>query len=151
MDNFSNDFMNLAILEAQKAFELDEVPVGAIITKNGELVAVGHNSVINDKSISSHAEIVAINNASKILNNYRLVDCDLYVTLEPCHMCAKAIIDARINHLYFGCFEPKSGAIQSIDNFFNKKFLNHQTNFSGGIKEEECKLLLTSFFQRKRK
>ena len=112
--------MHLALQQAMKAYQLDEVPVGAIIVKNNIVIGEGCNQVIANNSVSSHAEINAINNASKYLKNYRLVDCDIYVTLEPCHMCAKAIVDARIKNLYFGAAEPKSGAIISVDNFFKK-------------------------------
>ena len=111
----------------------------------------GHNKVIKDQSVSSHAEINAIKAASIALRNYRLVDCDMYVTLEPCHMCAKAIIDARIKHLYFGCSEPKSGAIESVDQFFKRDFLNHRTRFTGGICDHESEALLKKFFVEKRK
>ena len=97
-----------------------------------------------------HAEIIAINNASKALNNYRLTDCDIYVTLEPCHMCAKAIVDARISNLYFGALEPKTGAVQSIDKFLDKTHLNHNVSYQGGYLEESCSAILKEFFQLRR-
>lgn len=145
------DFMSIALDEARKAFFLNEVPVGAVIVQDGVCIAKGHNLVIADQSVSSHAEIIAIQLASIALKNYRLIDCDLYVTLEPCHMCAKAIVDARIKHLYFGCSEPKSGAIESVDRFLNKDFLNHTTKFTGGICAQESAELLKKFFFDKRK
>ena len=96
-----DDFMQLAVIEAKKALALNEVPVGAIVIKENKVMGAGFNSVIRDHTITAHAEINAINAACKLINNYRLVNCDLYVTLEPCHMCAKAIVDARIDNVYF--------------------------------------------------
>jgi len=143
-------FMSLALEEAIKAQEIDEVPVGAIIVKDNKVIGRGFNSVINDNSVSSHAEIKAINQASQHLNNYRLIDCDIFVTLEPCHMCAKAILDARINFLYFGAREPKTGAIESIDSFFQRDDLNHTVLFNGGYLQNESSKLLKAFFQNRR-
>lgn len=136
---------------AALALEIDEVPIGAVVVKDGEVVGRGFNKVIKNQSVSSHAEIIAINNASRKLGNYRLNNCDLFVTIEPCHMCAKAIVDARINHLYFGSSEPKTGSIQSIDNFLQKQHLNHEVNFSGGILSDQCAKLIKNFFVSKRK
>ena len=116
--------MQLAVMEAKKALALNEVPVGAIVIKENKVIGAGFNSVIRDHSVTAHAEINAINTACKMINNYRLVNCDLYVTLEPCHMCAKAIVDARIDNVYFAAFEPKTGSIVSIDNFFDKVMVN---------------------------
>ena len=139
--------MNMAKL----AFENDEVPVGAIVVYNGEIIGRGFNQVIKKHSVSSHAEINAINQASQYMQNYRLKGCDIYVTLEPCHMCAKAIIDARIKSLYFGAHEPKTGAIESIDQFLFRDHLNHKVVFSGGHLHEQSSDLLRKFFQSKRK
>ena len=110
-------FMRLALEEANKSLIINEVPVGSIVVMNNEVVGSGHNAVISNNDISSHAEIIAIRNASKNLNNYRLNQAIIYTTLEPCHMCAKAIVDARLRNLYFATPEPKSGAIISIDSF----------------------------------
>ena len=148
--NFINDFMLEAINMAKLAFENDEVPVGAIIVNNGEIIGRGFNQVIEKHSISSHAEINAINQASQLIENYRLKGCDIYVTLEPCHMCAKAIVDARLNSLYFGAYEPKTGAIESIDQFLERDDINHNVIFSGGHMKEECSELLKQFFKSKR-
>ena len=145
-----NNYMMLALSLAETAFEQDEVPVGAVIVKNGKVIGKGFNQVIKENSIASHAEINAIYQASQTLKNYRLNNCDLFVTLEPCHMCAKAIVDARINHLYFGAREPKTGAVESIDKFLNRDHLNHQVAFSGGHMEEESSNLIKKFFQSKR-
>ena len=139
-----------AINLAKIAFQKSEVPVGAIIVKNGEIIGEGFNQVISTNSVASHAEINAINDASETLKNYRLNDCDLYVTLEPCHMCAKAIVDARMNHVYFAAREPKTGALESIDKFFDKSHLNHTVNFSGGYLEGESSKLLKEFFYSRR-
>ncbi len=148
---YSENLMKSALNQAEIAFKNDEVPVGAIIVKDKKIIGRGFNQVINTNSVSSHAEINAINNASKVLNNFRLNNCQIYVTLEPCHMCAKAIIDARLDFLYFGALEPKTGAIKSIDEFFDRKDLNHKVGYSGGYMEEESSQLLKKFFQSKRK
>jgi len=121
------------------------------VVKDNQVIGAGFNTVIRDQSVTAHAEINAINAAGKAIDNYRLVDCDLYVTLEPCHMCAKAIVDARINSLYFGANEYKTGAINSIDQFFDRNHLNHKVLYSGGHLQEESLYLLRKFFQSKRK
>jgi len=148
---FHEPFMNEALRMAQKAFQHDEVPVGTIVVQNGEIIGRGFNQVITKNSVSSHAEINAINQASQLIKNYRLKGCDIYVTLEPCHMCAKAIVDARINTLYFGAHEPKTGAIESIDQFLNRDHLNHKVLFSGGHLRESSAELLRKFFRLKRR
>jgi len=148
---YSDFYMSEALSMAEIAFEADEVPVGAIVVKDGIVIGTGFNKVITNSSVSSHAEILAINNASKILKNYRLNNCEIYVTLEPCHMCAKAIVDSRIDYLYFGANEPKTGAIESIDQFLDRDDLNHKVIFSGGHMQEQSSDLLRKFFQSKRK
>ena len=150
LDPDINYFMSEALNMADLAFRNNEVPVGAIIVKEGKIIGKGFNQVIQHHSVSSHAEINAINDASQAIQNYRLNNCDIYVTLEPCHMCAKAIIDARINYLYFGAAEPKTGAIQSIDRFFVREDLNHKVKYSGGHLAELSAELLRRFFQNKR-
>ena len=140
-----------AIDMAKLAFDNDEVPVGAIVVKRGKIIGRGFNQVKTKNSVSSHAEINAINEASQHIKNYRLIGCDIYVTLEPCHMCAKAIIDARIDSLYFGAHEPKTGAITSIDQLLDKDHLNHKVLFSGGYLHEQSSDLLRKFFKSKRK
>ena len=143
-------FMALAIELAETAFKENEVPVGAIIVKDGMIIGKGFNQVISTNSVSSHAEIIAINNASQAINNYRLNECEIYVTLEPCHMCAKAIVDARIKNLYFAAPEPKTGSIISVDNFLDKKFLNHKVHYENGILQQKSTELLRNFFASKR-
>ena len=140
-----------AIEMAKLAFDNDEVPVGAVVVKRGKIIGRGFNQVKAKSSVSSHAEINAINEASQYIKNYRLIGCDIYVTLEPCHMCAKAIIDARIDSLYFGAHEPKTGAITSIDQFLGRDHLNHKVLFSGGHLHEQSSDLLRKFFKSKRK
>ena len=142
--------MTEAMNMAKLAFSNDEVPVGAIVVNNEKIIGRGFNQVIAKNSVSSHAEINAINEASQFIKNYRLKGCDIFVTLEPCHMCAKAIVDPRIDTLYFGANEPKTGAIESIDQFLNRDDLNHQVLFSGGHMQEQSSNLLKKFFQSKR-
>ena len=143
-------FMSEALRMAELALQNDEVPVGAVVTKNDQIIGTGFNQVIANNSVASHAEINAINDASKNIQNYRLIDCSIFVTLEPCHMCAKAIADARLYSLYFGANEPKTGAIESIDRFLNREDLNHNVVFSGGHMKDESSKLLRKFFKSKR-
>lgn len=145
-----NYFMLEALKMAEIAFKKNEVPVGAVITKDGKIIGKGFNQVIINNSVSSHAEINAINDASQKIKNYRLNGCDIYVTLEPCHMCAKAIVDARLKCLYFGALEPKTGAVQSIDQFLDRDDLNHQVKSSGRHMAKESAELLKIFFQLRR-
>lgn len=146
-----NFFMELAFVEAKKAFKKNEVPVGCVIVHSNQIIGRGHNSVIDRCAVTAHAEILAIEAASKTLKNYRLLDADIYTTLEPCHMCSKAIVDARISNLYFGALEPKTGAIVSIDSFLERSDLNHRVNFSGGFMKDQSADLLKNFFISKRK
>lgn len=146
----SNYFMQLAIEEAKLASSLDEVPVGAVIVKNGEVIARGHNKPIGAHDPSAHAEICAIRQSALIQKNYRLVDCELYVTLEPCLMCCGAILHARIKRVIFGAKDEKIGAAGSVLNVFEIPALNHQTTVEGGVLKEECAQLLQDFFKAKR-
>jgi tRNA(adenine34) deaminase len=143
-------FMKQALKEAKKAMLLDEVPVGCVIVKDNKIIARAHNKKEAKQNATAHAEIEAINKASKKLNNWHLDGADIYVTLEPCPMCAGAMINSRIGNLYFGAWEPKFGACGSIVNLFENAF-NHKINFEGGILAEECALLLKNFFKNKRK
>lgn len=142
--------MRLAIEQAQLAASKFEIPVGAVIVANNALVALGHNQPITDSDPSSHAEMNALRVAGKKLQNYRLPGLDLYVTLEPCLMCAGAMLNARIARVYFGAYDPKTGTAGSVLNVFNESKLNHHTQIHGGILEEECAHLLTTFFKNKR-
>ena len=139
-------FMERAIEVAKESFDDGEVPVGAVIVQNETIIGEGKNKVIFENDVSSHAEINAIRAASKKIKNYRLNDCSMYVTLEPCHMCAKAAVDARMSSIIFAASEPKTGSIISIDNFFDKKELNHNPAYQHGLLKDESSKLLKDFF-----
>ena len=142
-------FMQEAIELAKEAELNDEVPVGAVITLDNKIIGRGFNQVISLTDVTAHAEILAIKDASKTINNYRLKNTCMYVTLEPCHMCAKALIDARVSKLIFSTFEPKSGAIASIDNFYEKPF-NHNIEYQHGLLQAESSKILKEFFKARR-
>ena len=143
-------FMEQALKEAQKAYKKDEVPVGAIIVKDNKIIAKGHNLKESKKNTIKHAEIIAIEKASKKLEAWRLEDCDIYVTMEPCPMCMGAIINSRIKNIYFGVKDKKAGACGSIVDLTEYKF-NHIPYYEGGILEEKCKNILQEFFKELRK
>ena len=142
--------MRMALNEAQISFDHNEVPVGAIIVKDNEVIGSGRNQVIKHNNVASHAEINAIINASKNINNYRLNNTKMYVTLEPCHMCAKAIIDARIDEIIFAAPEPKTGSIISIDNIYERIKFNHKISYKHGLFMDESSKLLKDFFKTRR-
>ena len=142
--------MERAIELAKECFDEGEVPVGAVIVKDEKIIGEGRNKVIFENDVTSHAEINAIRDASKTIQNYRLNDCSMYVTLEPCHMCAKAAVDARMSSVIFATSEPKTGSIVSIDNFFDKKELNHNPKYQFGLLKEESSKLLKDFFRLRR-
>ena len=143
-------FMERAIELAKESFDDGEVPVGAVIVQNEVIIGEGKNKVIFENDVTSHAEINAIRAASKKIKNYRLNDCSMYVTLEPCHMCAKAAVDARMSSVIFAASEPKTGSIISIDNFFDKKELNHNPTYQHGLLKDESSKLLKDFFRLRR-
>lgn len=143
--------MVLAYNEAIKAYKEDEVPVGCVIVKNGEVIAKAHNKKVRKNCAIFHAEIECINKATKKLNDWYLEGCDMYVTLEPCMMCTGAIINSRIENIYFGCKDLKGGSIVSNIKIKRIKNINHYPNYKGGLMEEECKELLKKFFKNKRK
>tara|TARA_B000000565_G_scaffold71621_1_gene50379 strand:+ start:1689 stop:2117 length:429 start_codon:yes stop_codon:yes gene_type:complete len=142
--------MKEALNMAKIALNNDEVPIGCIIVEDDIIIGKGFNQVIRKNSPIFHAEIAAINDACSYKNNFRLPNSTLYTTVEPCHMCASAIIQARISEVIFGADEPKTGAVKSQDNFFSKKYLNHKTSFRGGILKDECASLMLEFFKDKR-
>lgn len=144
-------YMSLALQEAKKAFILDEVPVGAVIVKNGIVISKSHNSREIMKNALAHAETIAIEEACRALGGWRLIDCDLYVSLEPCPMCAGAAVNARINRIIFGAFDQKSGACGSVFNIASDERLNHRIEVIPGILEDECIGILQEFFRKKRK
>ena len=143
-------YMQQAILQAEIAAQQGEVPVGAVIVKDGEVIATGHNTREKTSLATGHAEIMAIDKACKKLGSPFLTGCDIYVTLEPCPMCAGAIFQARINKVIFGAYEEKSGAVGSVFNLFYDFNLPNRVLFEGGVMEEECRNLLTDFFKEKR-
>lgn len=144
-------FMQMAISLAEEAGKNGEVPVGAIVVKDGIVIGRGSNAPIMQHDPSAHAEIQAMRDAAKQLGNYRLVDCTLYVTLEPCAMCAGAIQHARIARLVFGASDPKTGACGSVINLMAEEKLNHHTEVTGGLMAQECGSLLSQFFASRRK
>ena len=150
---FSSDdssFMSLAIHEAEKAFASKEVPVGAIVVQEDKIIGKGRNRVITNQNVTSHAEIEAIIDASKKVQNYRLNNSTIYISLEPCHMCVKAIIDARIDEIVFAAPEPKTGSIISIDNLLDRIPFNHKVSYRYGLMKEESSKLLKDFFRNRR-
>ena len=144
------EFMELALQEAQVAAFNGEVPVGAVVVKDGKVIAVGRNSPIEDHDPTAHAEIVALRAAAQTLGNYRLEGCELFVTLEPCAMCAGAMLHARLKRVVFGAADAKTGAAGSVTNLFGNLALNHQTKIEGGVLEAESSSMLQRFFQDKR-
>ena len=143
-------WMSLAIKQAIKAEEEGEVPVGAILVKNGLLIAKAHNQPISTNDATAHAEIQLLRAASKKLQNYRLTDTTLYVTVEPCAMCFGAMIHARIKRIVFGAYDPKTGVCGSCEDLTNADCFNHEINISGGVSENKCRQLLTKFFKSRR-
>lgn len=142
-------FMKAALEMAKEAFDDDEVPVGAVIVRNGEIIASGRNRREKAKNALLHAEIDAINNACNALGGWRLWNCELYVTLEPCPMCAGAIINAHIPKVYFGAYDLKNGSCGTITNLFEMPY-NFKPNSTGGIMHEECSQILKDFFKKLR-
>ena len=143
-------FMELAIIEAEKAKKIDEVPVGAVIVNGDKVVAKAHNLTERKKDATRHAEMIAIEKASKKLKSWRLLGCEIYVTVEPCAMCAGAIANARIEKVYFGAKEEKSGCAVSKFPVLTDSGLNHSAEFTGGIMEERCADLMKNYFKSKR-
>ena len=143
-------FMRLAIKQAQKAELKDEVPIGAVVVKDGLVIARAHNQMEKTQLATAHAEILAINKACKKLKSWRLDGAEIYITVEPCSMCAGAIANARIKTVYFGAYEKKSGCAQSKYPVLSDNGLNHTVEFKGGILENECALLLQNYFKKKR-
>ena len=142
--------MKEALKQAKKAYDLGEVPIGCVIVYEDKIIGRGYNRRNTDKSTLSHAEITAIKKASKIIGDWRLEDCTLYVTLEPCQMCAGAIVQARISTVVMGCMNPKAGCGGSILNILDMPEFNHQVHTIRGILEEECSQMLTTFFKELR-
>lgn len=150
-ENLKEKFMKEALKEALKAYEKLEVPVGAVIVKDGKVIARAHNVKEGKKDTTKHAEILAISKASKKLESWRLTDCEMYVTLEPCSMCAGALINARIKKVYIGTMDEKTGACGSVFNLLEDYTFNHKVEIETGILQQECETLLKQFFKELRK
>ena len=144
-------FMRLALDQAQNAWLLGEVPVGAVIVRDGQVIATGYNRPIGDADPTAHAEIVALRQAASLLGNYRLPGCTLYVTLEPCAMCAMALMHARLDRVVFGALDPKTGAAGSVIDLFAEPRLNHHCTVHGEVEHAACGTLLQDFFRERRR
>ena len=149
-NKLDSDFMQLALAQAALAGQAGEVPVGAVVVCNGQVIATGRNAPIEGHDPTAHAEIIALRAAAQALGNYRLPDCTLYVTLEPCAMCSGAMLHARLKRVVFGAFDAKTGAAGSVINLFEQLELNHHTALLGGVRADEAAVLLKEFFSRRR-
>ena len=145
-----HQFMQHAFEQAQLAAAAGEVPVGAVLVRNGQIISKAFNKPISNHDPSAHAEMLALRQAAKAEQNYRLPGSTLYVTLEPCTMCSGAILHARVDRVVFGALDPKTGAAGSVLDVFSSKLINHQTSIEGGVMGEECGQLLRSFFKERR-
>jgi tRNA(adenine34) deaminase len=145
-----NDFLDLAFECAKKAYEFDEVPIGAVIVRNGEVISTGFNEKEEKSTVLAHAELIAIKKAEEKLNNWRLDDCDIYVTLDPCPMCASAIKQARIKNVYSASNNADSRNYDIIMQIFSSDFVNPSVNLSTNLRKDESKMLLNSFFKKQR-
>ena len=143
-------YMKAALREAKKAYKLDEVPIGCVIVQNDKIIARGYNRRNTDKNTLAHAEMSAIKKASKKTGDWRLEDCIMYVTLEPCQMCAGAIVQSRLGKVVIGSMNPKAGCAGSVINLLQMKQFNHQVEMVTGVLEEECSTMLSGFFQELR-
>ena len=143
-------YMQAALVQAQNAALVGEVPVGAVVVRDGSIVATGFNQPIGSHDPTSHAEIIALRQASQQIGNYRLPDCELFVTLEPCAMCVGAMLHARLKRVVFGAFDRKTGAAGSVINLFQEGAINHHTEAIGGVMAAESVALLRSFFEERR-
>src|SRR6266702_3936923 len=143
-------FMREALRQAQKAYEADEVPVGTVVVRAGRIIARAYNQVELLKDATAHAEMLALTQAEAAIGDWRLLDCDLYVTKEPCAMCAGAIVHVRIRRLIFGCADPRSGATGSVINLLQLPSLNHRCEITSGVLENECAAILQNFFRKHR-
>ena len=143
-------FMRLALEEAERAEKIQEVPVGAVIVKNGIVIGKAHNMRESAKDATAHAELLAIRRACKALDSWRLTGCEMYVTLEPCLMCSGAILLSRIDKLFIGTMDPKSGAVGSVIDVFRDYWFHHKCEVKTGILQDECSMILKTFFKKKR-
>ena len=150
-EHMEEKFMREALKEAKKAYDKLEVPVGCVIVKDGKIIARGHNLKETKQDTTKHAEMIAIQKASKKLNSWRLLDCEMYVTLEPCSMCAGAIIQSRIKKIYIGTLDEKTGAVGSVLNLLEDYTFNHKVEVETGILKTDCENILKEFFKELRK
>jgi len=152
MNDLAGDehFMHEALRQAQKAYEADEVPVGSVVVRAGKIIARAYNQVELLKDATAHAEMLALTQAEAAMGDWRLTDCDLYVTKEPCAMCAGALVHVRIRRVIFGCADPRAGAAGSIINLLQLYSLNHQCDITSGVLKNECAMILQDFFRKKR-
>lgn len=145
-----HDFMQLAMDQARRAAAVGEVPVGAVVVLHGQVIATAHNQVISLHDPTAHAEVLALRQAGQAVGNYRLVDCELFVTLEPCSMCVGACIHGRIKRLVYGASDPKTGAVASVDHLFERDHHNHRVSVEAGVEAEACGQMLSDFFAARR-
>src|SRR5438874_3029737 len=155
MDSFSDNeddvaFMREALRQARKAYDADEVPVGAVIVREGKMIARAYNQVELLKDATAHAEMLALTQAEAAVGDWRLTDCDLYVTKEPCPMCAGALVHTRIRRVIFGCPDPSAGAAGSVMNLFQMPALNHRCEITSAVLQQECAAILQDFFRKRR-
>src|SRR5437899_10885595 len=143
-------FMREALRQAQKAYEADEVPVGAVVVQAGKIIARAHNQVELLKDATAHAEMLALTQAEAAVGDWRLDECDLYVTKEPCAMCAGALVHTRIRRVIFGCTDPVAGAAGSVMNLLQMPALNHRCDIASGVLQDECATILEDFFRKRR-
>lgn len=148
--NVDEKYMKEAIRQAKKAYALEEVPIGCVIVYQDKIIGRGYNRRTTDRNPLAHAEITAIKKASKKMNDWRLEDCTMYITLEPCQMCSGAIVQARIKRVVVGCMNPKAGCAGSILNILDMKEFNHQAELTTGVLEEECSAMMKQFFRELR-
>lgn len=150
-EKMDEKYMRQALKLANKAYEAGEVPIGCVIVHDGKVIGRGYNRRVTDKSTLAHAELIAIKKASRKLEDWRLENCTIYITLEPCQMCAGAIVQARIPRCVIGCMNPKAGCAGSVINIFDIKEFNHQVKVENGILEKECSAIMKDFFHKLRK
>ena len=143
-------FMGEALRQAQKAYKLEEVPIGAVVVREGRIIARAYNQVELLKDATAHAEMVALTQAEAAMGDWRLTDCDLYVTKEPCAMCAGAMVHTRIRRVIFGCADPGAGAAGSVINLLQMRAFNHRCNIAPGVLQDDCTAILQDFFRHKR-
>lgn len=145
------EYMGLALLEAQRAYDIGEVPIGAVIVKDGEVIATAYNLRETGHDATAHAEVLAIRRACEKIGHWRLTGATLYVTIEPCPMCAGALVMSRVDRLVYGAADYKAGAVESLFNITNHGGLNHRLEVRAGVREEECRNLMKDFFRMRRK